>query len=112
MALTNEELNDLYDMTEGRCFYCGMRLSFCNYGDVGMRGAWEADHFIPFSRRGLLRTLQSRPSLRSLQHSEGGLDALGIRSRPIPAWGSRPTELRRRLGEDDAAAHIRIGGDF
>jgi 5-methylcytosine-specific restriction endonuclease McrA len=52
MALTNEDLNDLYDMTEGCCFYCGMRLAFCNYGYVGTRGAWEADHFIPVSRRG------------------------------------------------------------
>ena len=52
MALANEELDDLYDMVDGCCFYCSKRLSFRNYGVVGTRGAWEADHFIPVSRGG------------------------------------------------------------
>ena len=45
-------VNDVYDLTAGRCFYCEKRLSFHNYGRVGERGAWEIDHFIPFARRG------------------------------------------------------------
>jgi len=49
---SDEELNDVYDLTDGECFYCGKRLSFANYGDVGGHGAWEVDHFIPISRGG------------------------------------------------------------
>lgn len=50
---TNEILiNLVYDSTNGYCYYCGKRLSFYNYGVVGARGAWEIDHFIPYSRNG------------------------------------------------------------
>lgn len=49
MAYSNDELNWVYDRTNGGCFYCGKALSFTNYGKVGKRGAWEVDHFI--SRR-------------------------------------------------------------
>lgn len=45
-------VNLVYDRTEGYCYYCGKRLSFNNYGAVGARGAWEIDHFIPYSRNG------------------------------------------------------------
>lgn len=52
MPYTEEDVNWVYDRTGGACFYCGMRLSFHNYGDVGERGAWEFDHFIPLASGG------------------------------------------------------------
>lgn len=52
MGYTDDELNFIYDRTEGRCFYCGMQLSFTNYGKVGNKGAWEVDHFIPIASNG------------------------------------------------------------
>lgn len=44
MAWTNDQLNAIYDKTNGTCRYCGKRLSFANYGQQGERGAWEVDH--------------------------------------------------------------------
>ena len=52
MAYTDEVLNDVYDMTQGYCLYCDMKLSFINYGKVGKRAAWEVDHFIPIRSNG------------------------------------------------------------
>lgn len=52
MPHDDDTLNDVYDLTEGRCFYCDKALSFQNYGKVGEKGAWEVDHFIPFVSRG------------------------------------------------------------
>jgi 5-methylcytosine-specific restriction endonuclease McrA len=52
MAYTKEDIKWVYDRTEGYCFYCGIRLSFKNYGSVGKRGAWEIDHFIPIASNG------------------------------------------------------------
>lgn len=52
MSYTNDELNDIYDRRSGTCFYCGIRLSFVNYGKVGQKGAWEVDHFIPVASKG------------------------------------------------------------
>ena len=52
MAHTNGDVNWVYDRAEGHCFYCGIQLSFKNYGDVGQKGAWEIDHFIPIASNG------------------------------------------------------------
>ncbi|SRR6266849_1568156 len=51
----DEDLDDVewvFYRTDGRCFYCEEDLVLGNRGDVGARGAWELDHFIPFSRGG------------------------------------------------------------
>jgi len=51
----DDDLDDVewaHHRTEGRCFYCGKQIVLDNYGDVGARGAWEIDHFVPFSRGG------------------------------------------------------------
>ena len=48
----DEEIEWVYDRTEGTCYYCGKWLSFGNYGVVGAHGAWEVDHFISLYRRG------------------------------------------------------------
>ena len=52
MAYVNEVINEVYDLTEGHCFYWGIQLSFRNYGKVGEKGAWEIDHFIPIASNG------------------------------------------------------------
>lgn len=44
MGFTNEEINYVYDKTDGYCYYCGKRLSFTNYGRYGSHGAWQIDH--------------------------------------------------------------------
>ena len=46
MGYTDDEINQVYDRTNRKCFYCNIQLSFKNYGKVGARGAWEIDHFI------------------------------------------------------------------
>ncbi len=52
MAYTDHEIEDVYDLTGGTCFYCGKRLSLRNYGRVGGVGAWEVDHFYPIASGG------------------------------------------------------------
>ncbi len=52
MGYTDEDVNWVYARTEGQCFYCGIRLSFRNYGIVGNKCAWEIDHFIPIVSNG------------------------------------------------------------
>lgn len=45
--MTDYHLRGIYDRTQGRCHICGKRLSFCNYGKHGARGAWNIEHSIP-----------------------------------------------------------------
>lgn len=52
MGYNDEYVNWVYDRTRGQCFYCGITLSFKNYGIVGNKGAWEIDHFIPIASKG------------------------------------------------------------
>lgn len=47
MGYTNDELNYVYDKTGGYCHYCGKKLAWKNYGQVGERCAWEVDHSVP-----------------------------------------------------------------
>src|SRR5215213_669055 len=47
MGYSNERLERAFDRTSGHCHICGGRLSFCNYGVFGARGAWEVEHSIP-----------------------------------------------------------------
>ena len=52
MGFSDDELNDIYDKTDGYCEYCGKKIAFKNYGMAGERGAWEVDHSNPRSRGG------------------------------------------------------------
>jgi 5-methylcytosine-specific restriction endonuclease McrA len=52
LGYTDEELNDIYDKTDGYCYHCGKKLSWKNYGLSGERGAWEVDHSVPVSQGG------------------------------------------------------------
>ncbi len=45
-------LRAIYDRTEGQCHICRKRLSFCNYGLYGKRGAWEIEHSVAQARGG------------------------------------------------------------
>jgi hypothetical protein len=44
MSFSDDDLNDLYEKTDGRCHVCRKKVAFTNYGGVGARGAWEVDH--------------------------------------------------------------------
>lgn len=44
MGYNTTTLERIYNRTEGRCHLCRKKLSLCNYGLLGRRGAWEIDH--------------------------------------------------------------------
>ena len=52
LGFSNDTINDIYEKTDGYCYYCGKKLSFKNYGKVGNHGSWEIDHSKPKSKGG------------------------------------------------------------
>lgn len=52
MAHSPETPERVFARTDGRCHLCHKRLSWCNYGAYGTRGAWEVDHSVPRARGG------------------------------------------------------------
>lgn len=41
------QLRAIFKKTEGRCFYCGKKLTFAAYGQVDHPRGWEVDHVHP-----------------------------------------------------------------
>jgi len=52
VPFSDEVLEQLWEKTNGYCFYCGKRLSWVNYGVSGARGSWHVEHKNPVSRGG------------------------------------------------------------
>jgi len=52
MAFTKEQLNRIYEKTNGKCHICRKKLAHGNYGVAGTRGAWEVEHSKPRSNGG------------------------------------------------------------
>lgn len=49
---SDEELNRIYDRTNGKCHLCHRRLAFRNYGACSKLGAWHVEHSRPLARGG------------------------------------------------------------
>ena len=47
MPFSDSILNVIYEKTAGRCYHCGKKLAWKNYGVPGERGSWEVDHSNP-----------------------------------------------------------------
>ena len=44
MAYSDDQLNAIYEKTDGHCHLCKKKIAWRNYGVVDARGAWEVDH--------------------------------------------------------------------
>src|SRR5208337_1018451 len=69
---TDEELNEIYDSTNGYCRYCGIKVYFTNHGSPKERGAWEVDHVNPVVSRGSDNYHNLVPACVRCNRSKGG----------------------------------------
>ena len=49
--ISEAKREDIFDLTNGECFYCDKKLCYDNR-QKGLRGAWHVDHLIPHSQGG------------------------------------------------------------
>jgi len=73
MAYSDDELNYIYDKTNGYCYHCGKKLAFANYGVRGAKGEWEVDHSKPKSIGGTNYLRNLVPSCIMCNRSKGAL---------------------------------------
>lgn len=52
MDFDSDQLIGVFNLTGGRCFYCGRDLAFHAYRMYSERGAWVVDRFVPVSKGG------------------------------------------------------------
>ena len=96
MGFSNEQLNDIYDKTNGYCEYCGKKIAFKNYGVVGERGAWEVDHSNPKSRGGTDYLRNLFPACIDCNRDKGDRTGQSYRS---TFSNSRPRATEPSIGE-------------
>ena len=84
LPYSNEQLNDIYNKTDGYCHICGKKLSFTNYALVGERGAWEVDHSEPLRGGGTGYYRNLVPACIECNRSKGATSGRRIRSRMEP----------------------------
>lgn len=49
---TDDQLNNIFDRTDGKCHLCWDKLKWHNYANFGESGAWEVDHSNPKANGG------------------------------------------------------------
>ena len=94
MRISEQKLNAVYDRTSGYCHICGKRLSFCNYGRYGQRGAWEVEHSVARVAGGTDRLGNLYPACISCNRSKQHFT-----TRTARGWCGRiraPLSVRRR----------------
>lgn len=70
MGYPDDQLNQIYDKTDGRCHLCGKKLAFSNYGGHGAKAPWEVDHSLPRSRGGAQHLRNLLPACVSCNRSK------------------------------------------
>jgi len=94
MKREEAELRAIYDRTEGHCHICRKRLSFCNYGAFGKRGAWEIEHSVAQAQGGTDHLNNLFASCISCNRSKG--DCSSRTARRQHGYACAPFSNRKR----------------
>src|SRR6266581_5797613 len=94
MKREEAELRAIYERTEGRCHICRKRLSLCNYGSFGKRGAWEIEHSVAQARGGTDHLNNLFAACILCNRSKG--DSSSKSARQLHGYECAPYSSRRR----------------
>lgn len=106
MGFSNDDLNDYYDKTDGRCRVCRKRLAFTNHGVVGARGAWEVDHSRARARGGTDHFHNLLPACIPCNRSKGARTSRSARA----FHGYRKVPLSRQARRDARSRNTLLWG--
>lgn len=84
MTYTEEQLDAIFERTDGHCHVCGKKLCLNNYGQGGRKGAWEVEHSIPHSDGGSDRLNNLYAAHLSCNREKGT-----VTSRTARKWNGR-----------------------
>jgi len=68
---SNDQLNRIYEKTDGCCHICWKKLAFINYGKPRSRAAWEVEHSRPVAKGGSHRMQNLLPSCVPCNRGKG-----------------------------------------
>jgi len=110
MGFSDEQLNKVYDRTDGRCHLCGKKLTFKNYGCLDARGAWEVEHSNPKARGGTNRLNNLYPACIACNRSKGAGSTKAARARNGRTRAPMSAAKRESARQENAVAGGLIGG--
>lgn len=106
MAYSDDQLNYIYDKTDGRCHLCWGRLSFKNYASFGYRGAWEVEHSVPEAAGGTDHRNNLYPVCIPCNRSKGARSTRTTRA----VYGRSRAPFSRQKKDDIRAKNAAAGG--
>lgn len=95
MTFNENELIQVFNLTQGRCFYCGRELAYQAYRLFAERGAWVVDCFIPVAKGGADGPGNWAPCCLACSHRKG---------ESLP-WEFDPERFRPDVWEMEAYLH-------
>lgn len=110
MRYSDEQLEDIFDRTDGYCHICGGKLCFSNYGQWGERGAWEVEHSNPQCNGGSNRLCNLYAAHISCNREKGVVSTRSARARngfskaPLSKKKKKQIRSRNRWGWGAAGA--------
>lgn len=110
MGFSDEQLNRIYDRTDGRCHICGGGLAFRNYGLAGARGPWEVDHSHPRAKGGTDRSNNLYAAHISCNRGKGAGSTKAARRRHGLVRAPLSAEEREGARRANAADGALVGG--
>ena len=104
MRYSNEQLNAIFDRTDGYCHICGRKLCFSNYGQWGKRGAWEVEHSNPRCNGGSDRLCNLYAAHISCNREKGA-----ITTRTARGWNERTKAPLSKAKKEQITSRNRWG---
>lgn len=106
----DDDLDRIYDRTNGRCHICHKKLAYTNYGMSGRRAAWEVEHSRAVARGGEHHMNNYYAACISCNRRKG---TRGTRSARAEAGFTRAplsTSRRKDVRDKNTAAGALAGG--
>jgi len=106
MAFSKLDRRKIYDRTTGYCHICKKKLSFENYGLLGLKGAWEVEHSNPKSLGGTNRLSNLYAACISCNRSKNNKSTKSARSK----YGRTKAPLSKEKRKEEKRGNSFLGG--
>lgn len=110
MAYSKDDLDTIFERTDGRCHICWKGLARVNYGQLEMRGAWEVEHSVPRANGGTDHKNNLYPAHIKCNRSKG--DGTTRSARAIHGRTKAPVSRKKQdeARSDNTMAYGLVGG--